>query len=133
MQHNTSSPLGSNHIVAFVPTRDLERARPFFEEVLGLHFVSGDDFALVFDACGTTLRVANIASVEGFKPALFTILGWHVDRIDDVVAELSRRGVEFQRFTGMEQDDRGIWVSPSRARIAWFKDPDGNILSVTQK
>ena len=124
--------VGGMDVVAFVPTTDPKRARRFFAETLGLKFVSEDPFALVFDAHGTTLRVANVSSVSGYRPAPFTILGWAVPDIDAVVAELTTRGVQFERFAGMEQDEHGVWTSPSRARIAWFKDPDGNILSLTQ-
>jgi predicted enzyme related to lactoylglutathione lyase len=119
-------------IIAFVPTTDPARSRKFFETVLGLTLVSEDAFALVFDAHGTHVRVANVSSVEGFRPAPFTILGWVVEDIHAIVAELTRRGVRFERFPGMDQDEQGIWTSPSQARIAWFKDPEGNILSVTQ-
>ena len=124
--------LGAMDIVAFVPTTDPARAREFFETTLGLCLVSEDPFALVFDAHGTSLRVANVSSVKVFRPAPFTILGWAVDDIDATVMALSRRGVRFERFPGMEQDEGGIWTSPSGARIAWFKDPEGNVLSLTQ-
>lgn len=129
---NPGTGLAGMDIVAFVPTTDPGRSRQFFETTLGLRLVSEDAFALVFDAHGTSIRIANVSSVEGFRPAPFTILGWAVDDIDASVTELARRGVHFERFPGMEQDERGIWTSPNRARIAWFKDPEGNILSLTQ-
>lgn len=119
-------------IVAFVPTTEPARSRIFFETTLGLRLVSEDPFALVFDAHGTSVRVANVSSVKGFRPAPFTILGWAVPDIDAAVAELSGRGIQFERFPGMQQDAHGIWTSPSQARIAWFKDPEGNVLSLTQ-
>jgi predicted enzyme related to lactoylglutathione lyase len=87
---------------------------------------------VVFDAHGTSIRVANVSSVKGFRPAPFTILGWAVSDIESAVAELTGRGVQFERFPGMEQDAMGIWTSPSEARIAWFKDPEGNVLSLTE-
>ena len=124
--------LGSAEIIAFVPTRDPSRARRFFEETLGLRFLSEDPFAVVFDANGVPVRVVNVASVPGYAPAPFTILGWQVANLESTVRELARRGVKFERFPGMEQDALGIWRSPSGARVAWFKDPDGNTLSVTQ-
>lgn len=119
-------------IVAFVPTTNPARSRSFFETTLGLRLVSEDSFALVFDANGTSIRVADVSSVKGFRPAPFTVLGWAVGDIQAVVTDLSSRGVQFQRFPGMEQDAHGIWTSPSRARIAWFADPEGNVLSLTQ-
>ena len=119
-------------IVAFVPTTNPARSRAFFETTLGLRLVSEDLFALVFDAHGTSVRVANVSSVKGFEPAPFTILGWAVGDIDAVVAELSGRGLRFERFPGMQQDAQGVWTSPSEARIAWFKDAEGNVLSLTQ-
>jgi catechol 2,3-dioxygenase-like lactoylglutathione lyase family enzyme len=129
---NPHAGLAGADVVAFVPTTDPPRSRQFFETILGLELVSEDAFALVFNAHGTHLRVANVSSVEKFQPAPFTILGWAVSDIDAAVAELTRRGVHFERFTGMNQDKTGIWTSPSKARIAWFKDPEGNVLSLTQ-
>lgn len=119
-------------ITAFVPTRDPERARAFYEGVLGLEFVSEDPFALVFNANGVMIRIANVSAVSDFKPASFTILGWHVPNAEDAVRELETKGVSFERFPWMEQSETGIWTSPSGARIAWFKDPDGNVLSITE-
>ena len=119
-------------IVAFVPTTNPARSKKFFETTLGLRLVSEDSFALVFDANGTSLRVANVSSAKGHRPAPFTILGWAVKDIAATVTELSARGVTFERFPGMKQDDGGVWISPSGARIAWFKDPEGNILSLTE-
>jgi catechol 2,3-dioxygenase-like lactoylglutathione lyase family enzyme len=124
--------LGAMDIVAFVPSKNPTKARAFYEGILGLKFVSEDPFAAVFDANGVMIRVANISSVKGFKPAPFTILGWLVDDIAKTVNALSKKSVKFERFAGMDQDRLGIWRSPSGAKIAWFKDPEGNVLSVTQ-
>ena len=121
--------LGSAKIVAFAPTRDAKKARTFYEDVLGLKLVSQDKFALEFDANGTMLRVA---SVPPYKPFGFTILGWDVADIAKAVTKLSAKGVKFQQYGMPGQDERGIWTSPSGAKVAWFKDPDGNVLSVTQ-
>jgi catechol 2,3-dioxygenase-like lactoylglutathione lyase family enzyme len=121
--------LDKQPIIAFVPTIDAARARAFYEGVLGLRLVSDDPFALVFDANGTMLRVVKLQS---FTPAPFTILGWDVPDIDDAVTRLTQRGVAFEHYAMPAQDPRGIWTSPAGARIAWFKDPDGNVLSVTQ-
>lgn len=125
--------LGTKDIVAFIPTRDNAKARAFYEGVLGLRFVSEDPFALVLDANGVMIRVANVSSVEGFKPASFTIIGWLVDDITAAVKGLNKKGVKFETFPGMKQDKLGVWSSPSGARIAWFKDPEGNVLSLTER
>ena len=124
--------LGSADLIAFVPTRDPGKARQFYEETLGLDFIGEDRFALVFNAHGTTLRIANVSDVKGFKPAPFTIVGWQVTNASDTAGDLVKKGVQFERFPGMDQDAKGIWKSPSGAKVAWFKDPDGNILSITQ-
>ena len=121
--------LGSINIVAFVPTRDFNKARAFYEGVLGLRFVKDDGFALVLDANGIMIRVAKVPE---FKPAQFTILGWQVSGIEKMVEELERKGVHFERFGFFEQDKLGIWTAPTGDKVAWFKDPDGNILSVSQ-
>jgi len=121
--------LGSIDIVAFVPTRDAEKARVFYEGVLGLRFVKDDGFALVLDANGITVRVGKVPE---FKPAQFTILGWQVTDIEMIVTELHAKGVAFERFGFFEQDKFGIWTAPTGDKVAWFKDPDGNVLSVSQ-
>ena len=119
-------------IVAFVPTRNPRTARAFYEYVLGLEFISEDPFALVFNANGVTVRIADVSSVRDFKPAPFTILGWQVPSAEAAVRDLQTKGVAFERFPGMQQSQTGIWASPSGAKVAWFKDPDGNVLSVTE-
>jgi catechol 2,3-dioxygenase-like lactoylglutathione lyase family enzyme len=124
--------LGSADLIAFVPTREPTKARKFYEETLGLDFINEDAFALVFNVHGTTLRIADVSQVKGFKPAPFTIVGWQVTNVSDTAGDLVKRGVQFERFPGMDQDSQGIWKSPSGAKVAWFKDPDGNILSITQ-
>jgi catechol 2,3-dioxygenase-like lactoylglutathione lyase family enzyme len=120
--------LGSIDIVAFVPTRDFEKARAFYEGVLGLRFVKNDGFAMVLDANGIMVRVAKAQ----FTPAPFTILGWQVPDIEKMVAGLQAKGVQFERFGFLEQDALGIWTAPSGDKVAWFKDPDENVLSVSQ-
>lgn len=97
--------------------------------VIGLRLISQGRFGLVLDANGTMLRVTN---VQNFKPQQFTILGWDVTDIDGAVADLNQRGVRLENYGMAEQNERGIWKSPSGARVAWFKDPDGNVLSLTQ-
>src|SRR5689334_10850606 len=121
--------LKSNPIIAFVATTDPPRAKKFYAKTLGLRLESEDAFALVFDAGGTMLRVATVAKRQ---PAEYTVLGWIVPHIRMMVSKLKRRGVSFQRYPGMGQDELGIWTSPSGAQIAWFEDSDGNTLSLTQ-
>ncbi|MDE3157925.1 MAG: VOC family protein [Acidobacteriota bacterium] len=127
---DTGRALASSSLVAFVGVCDPDRAKRFYRDTLGLHLVSEElPFALVFDVQGTMLRVTVVPEV---KPAKFTVLGWKVPDIQAAVSSLDKEGVEFQRYAGLQQDGLGIWTSPSGARVAWFHDPDGNILSVTQ-
>ena len=121
--------LGSTNIVAFVPIRDSERARGFYEGVLGLGFVKEDNFALVLNANGITVRAVKM---KEFTPAQYTILGWQVSGIEDIVRALEKKGVHFEIFGFFKQDALGIWTSPTGDKVAWFKDPDGNILSLTE-
>lgn len=116
--------------IGFVPTRDADAARAFYKGVLGLSMVSDDHFALVFRlADDVMLRVVRVGE---FQPAQFTIFGWETYDIGGSVDALAARGVEFLRFEFMTQDERGIWTSPNGNRVAWFKDPDGNVLSLSQ-
>jgi catechol 2,3-dioxygenase-like lactoylglutathione lyase family enzyme len=121
--------LGNRKIMAFVPTKNPRRSRAFYEGVLGLRFVSDDAFALVLDANGIMVRITKVSEMN---PAPFTVLGWEVPHITDTVSGLMERGVKFEMYGITGQDDRGIWTAPSGARVAWFKDPDGNVLSLTQ-
>jgi len=116
-------------IMAFVSAVDLDRARAFYEEVLGLAVEEVNDFACVMRSGGTSLRVTRVESLAS-QP--FTVLGWEVDDIESTVDGLIARGTIFERYDGMSQDERGIWTAPSGAKIAWFPDPDGNVLSLTQ-
>jgi catechol 2,3-dioxygenase-like lactoylglutathione lyase family enzyme len=122
--------LGSINIVAFVPTTDPEKARSFYEGVLGLRFIKDDGFALVLDAHGIMVRVAKVP--PDFKPAQFAILGWEVPNIEETVRGLGKRGVHFEVFGFFKQDELAIWTAPTGDKVAWFKDPDGNILSLSQ-
>lgn len=122
--------LEKNDIIAFVPTNNPTKAKAFYEGVLGLKFISDDGFAMVFDANGTMVRIAKSGK---FTPQQFTILGWQVTKIEDVVKTMRAKGVEFLSFPGMGQGEDGIWPAPDgAAKVAWFKDPDGNTLSVSE-
>jgi catechol 2,3-dioxygenase-like lactoylglutathione lyase family enzyme len=119
--------LSDADVVAFVATTDKERARTFYEGVLGIPVVHDDEFACVVEGNGTQIRITK---VEERASAEYTVLGWKVDDLDASIDELAGRGVAFLRYEGIEQDDRGVWVTPVGIRVAWFKDPDGNTLSL---
>lgn len=121
--------LGGADLIAFVPTKDMSRARPFYERTLGLPMEGESPVACAFRANGVLLRVIV---VEQLTPFAFTLLGWAVQDIAGTVGALTARGVAFDRFEGVEQDELGVWKSPGGAHVAWFKDPDGNTLSLTQ-
>jgi catechol 2,3-dioxygenase-like lactoylglutathione lyase family enzyme len=123
------SMLGSQKLVAFVATRDRNRAKAFYRDTLGLPLVSEDNFALVFDAAGTMLRVTPVQELAAAK---YTILGWQVRDIVRTATDLQKAHVVLEQYPGMQQDKLGIWSSPGGAKVAWFKDPDGNTLSITQ-
>jgi catechol 2,3-dioxygenase-like lactoylglutathione lyase family enzyme len=116
-------------IIAFVATTEPERAKKFYAGTLGLRLVNQDGFALTFHAGGTMLRVAT---VKELTPAGYTVLGWMVPNIKDAIGELVKKGVAFERYGFFEQDALGIWSAPSGAKVAWFLDPDGNTLSLTE-
>jgi catechol 2,3-dioxygenase-like lactoylglutathione lyase family enzyme len=121
--------LTHHNAISFVATRDARAALAFYQSTLGLPLVADEPFALVFNVNGRMLRIAKTEIVNA---ATHTVLGWEVDSIESKVIELAGRGVKFLRFDGMQQDLNGIWTSPSGALVAWFKDPDGNNLSLTQ-
>ena len=115
--------------ILFLATANAKRARDFYEGVLGLDFVADEPPALVFRVGASMLRIQKVEKVQGFP---YTALGWSVDDIRGMVRKLRKEGVTFQQYEGMGQDADGIWRSPSGALVAWFQDPDGNILSLTQ-
>ncbi|MGZ4688909.1 MAG: VOC family protein [Acidimicrobiia bacterium] len=121
--------LGEHDVVAFLATSDLDRARAFFTEVVGLSVIEDTPFACVLDAHGTHLRVTPVSDVV---PAPYTVLGWVVPDMAAAVRGLSDRGGVFERFDGIEQDELGVWTAPDGDQVAWFKDPDGNLLSLSR-
>jgi predicted enzyme related to lactoylglutathione lyase len=125
-------PLTSNTPITFIPTAKPEAARAFYEHTLGLTFVSDDNFALVFRVgpSQTMLRVIRTGN-DCFTPAAFTIFGWEVEDIHAAIADLTAKGVEFLRYGFFPQDEHGVWNAPDGSQIAWFKDPDGNTLSLS--
>jgi len=121
--------LTDKKLKAFVPTVRPNEAKSFYKDILGLELLSQDNFALEFDANGTLLRVTI---VQDFQPHPFTILGWNVDDIVSVIKQLHDKNIFCEHFDFLEQDNLGIWTSPNGSKVAWFKDPDGNVLSLTE-
>ena len=121
--------LDSSDLIAFVATTDLSRARTFYAGTLGLPLLTQDQYACAFDAHGTILRVT--ATADFARPS-HTVLGWKVADIAVATGDLTSRGVTFLRVDGLQQDQHGAWTTPSGDKVAWFKDPDGNTLSLTE-
>ncbi len=116
--------------VAIICTRDRARSAPFYRDTLGLRLVAEDQFAAVFSLNGAVMRLSDVAD---WRPHEHTIFGFNVDDISACVKALASKGVSFIRYQGMNQDDDGVWVSPDgAAKVAWFKDPDGNNLSIAE-
>jgi catechol 2,3-dioxygenase-like lactoylglutathione lyase family enzyme len=116
-------------VVAFVGSQDLRASERFYRGMLGLRMIESSDFACVYDARGTMLRVTR---VDLAARAPYTVLGWTVEDIGAAVERLRARGVSFKRYSGLEQDRSAIWRAPGGTRVAWFEDPDANTLSLTQ-
>jgi len=116
--------------IAFIPTKNAEAARTFYETTLGLTFESDDNFALVFRV-GTSNMMLRIIRADGFTPQPFGIFGWESPNVEADVKALTAKGIEFLRFGFFEQDTLGIWTAPNGNKVAWFKDPDGNTLSLS--
>jgi catechol 2,3-dioxygenase-like lactoylglutathione lyase family enzyme len=121
--------LETSEPVAFLPSEDLERSERFFQGVLELRVVSRSPFASVFQIGGTTLRVTKVA---GLRPQPFTVFGWLVVDLRSMVRVLRDRGAVMLRYEGLDQDDDGVWRTPSGDFVVWFEDPDSNVLSLTQ-
>lgn len=121
--------LGKAKLTAFAATAHPRRARTFYQKTLGLRLLTDDRFALAFDSGGVQLRIQK---VERLDPQSFTVLGWEVTSIKRAMMSLSKAGVTFERYAFLEQDEQGVWTAPSGTKIAWFKDPDGNLLSLAE-
>lgn len=128
---NAGEVLSSALTVAFVPSTDLDRSRSFFEEILGFPVVEQDRFAVVLDAGPLTIRVTYVGPEFTVQP--FTVLGWEVGDIQADMAGLVERGVTFLRVGALDQDAAGVWTAPDGTHIAWFQDPEGNTLSLSQR
>jgi catechol 2,3-dioxygenase-like lactoylglutathione lyase family enzyme len=116
--------------IAFIPTSSPSAARAFYEDTLGLTFVSDDNFALVFKV-GPTQTMLRVVLAEGFTPAPYTIFGWESSDIEADVTAFTAKGIEFLRYSYFKQDELGIWTAPNGDKVAWFQDPDGNTLSLS--
>jgi len=121
--------LASGRMAGFVLTRDYERARNFYEGQLGFEFVSQDQFALVVQAGANRIRIVKSSDMT---PLRSTVLGWEVPEIEPVVDWLQQRGVAFEKYPFVQDKHRGIWTAPNGDKVAWFKEPDGNVLGVSQ-
>jgi catechol 2,3-dioxygenase-like lactoylglutathione lyase family enzyme len=121
--------LSAGKLVGFVPTTDSSRSRKFYEDKLGLKFVSDDQFALVMQAGESMIRIAKVGK---FTPAQYTVMGWEVTDIGATVKWLNERGVIFEKYPFVQDQKQGIWTTPNGDKVAWFKDPDGNMLSLSQ-
>lgn len=116
-------------LFTFVPVSDGDRAKAFYGDVLGLSLLEDSPFAVVFKTPGGTLRLAK---TPDFTPQPFSLVGWVVPDIEADMENLRGKGVTFETFPGLPQDDSGIWTVPDGTRVCWFRDPDGNLLSLTQ-
>jgi catechol 2,3-dioxygenase-like lactoylglutathione lyase family enzyme len=116
-------------ICAFVQVTDRPAAKKFYVDVLGLHFISEDPFALVVESNGNKIRIGEMADL---KPAKYTVLGWEVPDIEEAFSHLVERGIQFQQYGFKGQDERGVWTTPNGDKVAWFTDPSGNVLSIAQ-
>jgi catechol 2,3-dioxygenase-like lactoylglutathione lyase family enzyme len=116
-------------VVTFLLTSKPGQSLAFFRDTLGLNFLRDDGFALVFDMNGVMLRIGKMPSST---PAQHTVLGWESKDIAAAVDALVLKGVIFERYPNMGQDERGIATFPNGDKVAWFKDPDGNVLSLSQ-
>lgn len=121
--------LRNSKIIGFAPTKDAAKAKDFYVGKLGLEFVSDDEYALVLNANGNMLRVVKAGD---FKPVHYTVLGWEVTNIESVAAGLKNRGVTFEQYPFIQDKELGIWTTPSGDKVAWFKDPDDNVLSISE-
>lgn len=115
--------------VAFIPCREPSNVRTFYEETLGLELLAEDEFGLTFDAGGTPVRLTRVV---GHRPPPYTLFGWEVDDLDEAMAELAKRGIAIERYDDLEQDWRGVWTAPDGRGVAWFRDPEGNVLGLME-
>jgi catechol 2,3-dioxygenase-like lactoylglutathione lyase family enzyme len=121
--------LAASKLVTLVWTSRIPEAERFYSEVLGLPLAGKSHGALLYQVGGGDLRVSPVPTTQ---PSAHTVLGFAVADVGAVVAQLAARGVSFERFPGFPHDASGIVATPEGAKVAWFRDPDGNLLSVVQ-
>jgi len=119
--------IASGKMIGFIPTTDYDRSRAFYEGKLGFEFVSLDQFAMVMTVGGHMVRIVKMS----FTPSPATILGWEVADVPAVAQWLRDRGVETEKYPWVQDKELGVWVTPDGNSVAWFKDPDGNVLSIS--
>jgi catechol 2,3-dioxygenase-like lactoylglutathione lyase family enzyme len=127
-QYTEENMLTDMKLIGFLVTIDYDRAREFYEQKLGFEFVSVDQYALVMRTAKNMIRITKI---KNFTPARNTVLGWEVENIEDEVRMLTQRGIEFENYPFIQDHELRIWTAPGGDKIAWFKDPDGNVLSLS--
>lgn len=117
--------------LTFVLTANRVKSKPFYAQVLGLRVLGEDDHAVTFDLGNRT--PLRLTQVIGHRGSGHSVLGWHVADLRGAMQALKAKGVTFKIYEGMAQDAQGVWASPDGgAKLAWFTDPDGNVLSLTQ-
>jgi hypothetical protein len=121
--------LSDKELKAFIPTTKPIESKLFYKDILGLPLLSEDGYAMEFDAKGTLLRITIVPELT---PQPFTVLGWNVNDIYSTIKSLNNKNISCEKFDFLDQDDLGIWTSPNGSKVAWFKDPDGNLLSLTE-
>ena len=120
----------SGQLVGFVPSTDLDVSEMFYVDTLGFGKIARDHFALVLDGGGGT--PVRVTLVQSRADTGYTVLGWQVADLNGTVEALRAKGVDLVRYNGMDQDDHDVWTAPDGLRVAWFRDPHGNVLSLTQ-
>jgi catechol 2,3-dioxygenase-like lactoylglutathione lyase family enzyme len=121
--------LGDSIIQAMAATARPDAAKAFYQDTLGLKLIAEDQFRLAFAG---KIGFLHIAKVPAVMPSAFTVAGFIVEDIEAAVAKLAEKGVGLQRFPFIQHDEKGVWTSPDGAKVAWFRDPDMNLLSLTQ-
>ena len=123
--------LSDKKVKAFVITTDALSAKKFYSEILEFKFLNGDEYGLEFEMNNSLLRV-SITTEENAIPQKHTVLGWCVPDIYESVQYLKNKGIQFERYGFLQQDENDVWKAESGTKVAWFKDPHGNLLSIDQ-
>jgi catechol 2,3-dioxygenase-like lactoylglutathione lyase family enzyme len=121
--------LASSKLQTIIWTSRIEEAERFYSRILGLRFKGRSDGACVYDVGGGDLRVSPVPSTQ---PTTHTVMGFAVSDLSVVIGSLESRGIKFERFPGLPHNDNGVLTTPGGAKVAWFRDPDGNLLSIVE-